>query len=190
MHATQAPTVASVDVQVVPLGQPLPPLPRQPSTQVWVETSQILPAAQLMSFVHATHVPAVASVDVQKLLVGHPLPKVAPRQPSTHVCVDASQILPLIGPPQLPSVVQAAHEPAVASVDVQDKPLGQRLPPLPRQPSTHAFDALQILPLVTPPQLASVTHCTQAPAVALLDVQTRPVGQPFPPTPRQPSTQV
>lgn len=100
------------------------------------------------------------------------------------------QTKPLVRPPQSRSARHCTQVPGLASAEVHSDGAGQPLPPVPRQPGTQALVAgLQIEPLVTPPQSASVTHCTQAPMDAVLEVQTTPAGQPLPPVPRHPSTQ-
>jgi hypothetical protein len=71
------------------------------------------------------------------------------------------------------------HVPIVVFTDEQDEPYGHPLPPLPRQPGTHApMSAEQTLPLRALPQWESIKHL----GVQVQDWQLplRQVG--FPPT--------
>src|SRR5438105_1179651 len=68
MHGTHMPMVASAEVQGSPTWQPLPFIPRQPGTQVWVDVSQtvaLVGPPQLASVMQAKHIPMVASAEVQ-----------------------------------------------------------------------------------------------------------------------------
>jgi hypothetical protein len=65
----QVPMVASLDVHTDADGQPLPLVPRQPSTQVRLVASQTLALVvlpQSESIRQLTHCPMVASLDVQR----------------------------------------------------------------------------------------------------------------------------
>src|SRR5437016_1153826 len=112
MASAHVPIVMSVELHFMPGKQALPPVPRQPSTQVLVVPSQTLPlvaSPQSLSCTHWTHVPMVASVEVHSRPVGQPLPP-TPRQPGPHVSVAVSQTVPLMGPPQSLSLVHWTHE--------------------------------------------------------------------------------
>jgi len=79
--------------------------------QVWLEVSQTLPlvaSPQSLSATHCTQVPAVVSAEVHTWVASQPLPP-GPRQPSTQVLLVASQIMPLVAPPQSVSMLQPTH---------------------------------------------------------------------------------
>jgi len=183
------PALVSAEVHTLPLGQPLPPAPRQPGTQAVLDASQIWPLfapPQSLSDTQPTQVPALESLDVHTVGETQPLPP-TPRQPGPQVLVVASQICPGLG--QSASDTHCTQVPALASVEVQTSPVSQPFPPVPRQPSTQvALAASQMWPGLG--QSASVLQPTQVPALASVEVQTSPVSQPLPPVPRQPSTQV
>src|SRR4051812_20610987 len=102
MHCTQLPITMVVELQVTPAGQPLPPVPRQPSPHWLVVVLQTLPLVrppQVLSLFPSPQSPMSAVFAVQTPPVGHVLPPV-PRQPSLQVSVVVSQTLPLIAVPQ------------------------------------------------------------------------------------------
>ena len=178
-------------VHTLPEGQAFPPEPRQPSTHVFVATSQTRPLVappQSLSARQSKHWPMLASVDEHVSPAGHLLPP-EPRQPFTHVLL-AEQTLPLVAPPQSPSARHSKHCPIDVSTEVHTLPAWQPLPPEPRQPFTHVLLAEQTLPLVAPPQSLSARHSKHCPIDVSTEVHTLPAWQPFPPVPRQPSAHV
>jgi hypothetical protein len=100
-HCAHVPMLLSVEEHVRPDAQPLPFSPRQPSTQAWSVSWQILPlsaAPHWLSVMHPTQDPTVESLEEHTSGSGHPSPTL-PVQPATHVFVEL-QSCPLFGPPQ------------------------------------------------------------------------------------------
>ena len=106
------PIEASAEVQTEVSGQPLPPMPRQPSSQVWLPVSQTLPLSgppQLESTRQPTHWPMLALTEVHCAGAGQPLP-FSPRQPSMQL-FEPLHTLPLSGPPHCASVAHSQTTP-------------------------------------------------------------------------------
>jgi hypothetical protein len=158
------PGAAVVELQTALPGQPLPPSPRQPSTQVREASSQMRPevtSPQSASEPHAPQAPIEPSSEEHFCPSGQLFPS-EPRQPSLHV--PSSQTRPDVASPHSESASHSTQRPMVSSVDVHRRPSGQPLPPVPRQPSRQSFWRVsQTLPLVGPPQSASDSHVAHTP---------------------------
>jgi hypothetical protein len=122
------------------------------------------------------HVPIMLVVDEHICVVGQPLPSM-PRQPASHVPVEASHTWPLVVSPQFASETHCTHMPTALVVEVQVSAEGQPLPPVPRQPGPQSWVVVsQTWPLIEPPHSeSSVQPGPQAPVVVL---QINPAGSP------------
>jgi hypothetical protein len=119
------------------------------SLQTWPDIGP----PHVVSVVHSAHEPIVPSCELHVWAAGQPLPP-EPRQPAWQT--PALQTWPEVAAPQSPSPRHCTHLPIVAFVDVHSMPVGQPLPPVPRQPDPHVFTmSSQTLPLVAVPHAAS-----------------------------------
>jgi hypothetical protein len=75
--------------------------------------------------------------------------------------------LELVVPPPLPPVPLGEQVPMVLVIELHIMPVGQPLPPMPRQPGWHMSEALQTWPLIGPPQSESCVQATQVLVVVL-----------------------
>ena len=192
-QAAQEPIVTSFEVQMRLPEQPLPSPPRQPTMHFFELASQTMPlcaSPQSRSLMQATQVPAAPSFDVQTSLPEQRLPSPL-RHPRMHVFDAASQIVPLVAPPQSPSTMQPAQAPIELSSEEHTRLPEQPLPSLPRHPAAHVrVEVSQTEPLCAPPQSLSPRQPTQAPMPTPVEVHTREPPQPLPLLARQPAWQV
>jgi hypothetical protein len=131
--------------------------------------------------------PVASSSRPGRAAQSRPLPEAV--MPSSRPPLPPVGLLPPAPLPPVPPV----HVPMVLLIEEQVCPDGQPLPGLAWQPGSHIPVVVsQTWPLVVSPQFASVMHCTHMPMALVVEVQVSAgvVGQPLPPVPRQPGSQV